>query len=68
MFSEAAEEREERRAALEREREDVAMSLEGAKERVAKYARVQARSGTKVMKVGGVRTKVGVVRLAGCVP
>ena len=52
MFSEAVEEAEEKRAALEREREEVAMSLDGARERVAKYERAKQRSG---LKVGGAR-------------
>lgn len=55
MFSEAVEEAEEKRAALEREREEVAMSLDGARERVAKYKRTKRRSR---LKVGGARVQI----------
>ena len=48
MFSEEADVREERRAALEQEREDLALNSEDVRKRVRKYDRLKKRTLKKV--------------------
>ncbi len=55
MFSEEAEAREERRAALEKEREELALKNEETRKRVTKYDRLKKRTQKKVWQTNAAR-------------